>query len=118
MILSFKQQFIKPIHDGTKIHTFRLDPHDRWRAGRIIQGATGVRTKHYKEFFNDVCRSVQPVKIQWVKGGPVMCVVEKAGQTVVYRYFNDEKIELAAKNDGFPDVESFFNWFDKDFQVK
>lgn len=116
MILSFKQQFIKPIHDGIKIHTFRLDPADRWHAGRTIQGATGVRTKHYKEFFSGLCYSVQLVKIQWLKGAPAVCVWTKDPEE--YYYFSDEKIELAAKNDGFKDTEEFFEWFDKDFSGK
>lgn len=48
MILSFKEQFIPKILDGTKIHTIREDKKNRWEAGKKIHFATGVRTKNYK----------------------------------------------------------------------
>lgn len=51
MILSFKPQFRQKILDGTKIHTIRDDPNDRWQAGKIIHAATGVMTKNYDCFY-------------------------------------------------------------------
>jgi hypothetical protein len=36
MILGFKPCFVAPILAGTKIHTIRDDPHNRWKAGREI----------------------------------------------------------------------------------
>lgn len=63
MILPFKPQFIPKILDGPKIHTLRDDPHRRWHPGRAIHMATGVRTKYYHCFNQDVCTAVQEVYI-------------------------------------------------------
>jgi len=118
MILSFKQQFIKPIQDGTKIHTFRLDPHDRWKAGRSVQGATGVRTKHYKEFFRGLCYSVQPVKIRWVNFEAGSKKVRYLGIFIDGRKLDSSEFHSLAVNDGFKDIVAFMHWFDKDFSGK
>ncbi len=118
MILSFKQQFIKPILRGDKIHSFRLDPHDRWKAGRTIQGATGVRTKHYTQFFSGLCYSVQKVKVRWVEFEAGSKEMRYLGIFIDGRKLDSSEFNSLAVNDGFPDVESFFKWFDKDFSGK
>ncbi|MBE7411382.1 MAG: hypothetical protein HS129_04840 [Leptospiraceae bacterium] len=64
MILGFKQQFIRPILDGTKIHTIREDVHNRWHVGNKIHFATGVRTKNYKQFLEKFCTGTQTIKIK------------------------------------------------------
>ncbi len=47
MVLGFKERFVGRILSGVKIHTIREDGHNRWRVGRRIEFATGVRTKNY-----------------------------------------------------------------------
>jgi len=59
MILGFKTKtkdgrytnFVEKIEKGEKIHTIREDKLNRWRAGRIIHAAVGVRTNEYRQFF-------------------------------------------------------------------
>lgn len=104
MILSFKTQFVEPILAGTKIHTLRLDPNDRWCGGRSIQFATGVRTKNYSCFKVGGCASVQRVLISLEANGIVWVVVDG------YALPRGD-IDLFIKNDGFKDEKDFINWF-------
>ena len=59
-----------------KLHTIRLDPHNRWKAGRSIQMAYGVRTKNYNNFNKGIpeletCVSVQNIEIVWEREGRI-----------------------------------------------
>ncbi len=63
MIIGFKPQFVDPILNGTKIHTIRLDPYERWKPGMKMHMATGVRTKHYKQFAEKICVGVSFIHI-------------------------------------------------------
>ena len=113
MVLSFKQQFISPITEGTKIHTIREDKHNRWKPGQIIHGATGVRTKNYNQFFEDVCQSVQTIEIKWKDD-----YLNNVKVIIDGRELNlDEKVKIA-KNDGFKNLFDFFLWFDENFKGK
>lgn len=110
MILSFKKQFVDPIKNGTKIHSIREDKHGRWKAGRKIHGATGVRTKNYNCFFEEVCKSTQNFEIVY-------------DEDLVFIFINNviahqDQIEQLAKNDGFDSLEEFFKWFNGDFKGK
>ena len=67
MVLGFKEQFVKPILSGDKIHTIRADQFDRWYAGRNIHFATGVRTKDYNCFKEGECVGVQNIRIGWLE---------------------------------------------------
>ena len=103
MILGFKQQFVQPILDGTKIHSLRQDPHNRWHAGREMQLATGVRTKNYNCFKEDICISVQEIYMIY-------------SNYLLEILINDKYLEysgkvLLAKNDGFNSFEDFESWF-------
>ena len=109
MKLGFKKQFVDPIKNGTKIHSIREDEHDRWKAGNIIHFATGVRTKYYNCFFEDVCKSTQDFEIVY-DDEPFVYIDGKILWV--------EEIELLAKHDGFNSMEDFFKWFDKDFKGK
>lgn len=106
MNLSFKAQFKAPILSGDKIHSIREDPHNRWKPGRKIHFATGVRTSYYNCFKEGECVSVQRINI---RGRLVYIDYEE----LVY-----PKLEMLAINDGFPDLEAFFKWFDQDFDGK
>ena len=123
MILSFKKQFKEKILEGTKIHTIREDKPGRWKAGRLIQAATGVRTKNYDCFYEDNCTSTQKILIYHYPGEARVYVdgheVGRAfhhGFDDIYDWTND--LEDLALNDGFENLTGFFNWFSSDFKGK
>lgn len=105
MILAFKQQFIEPIIHGNKIHTVREDPKKRWHKDRIIHFATGVRTKHYKEFNSGICTGVQKVFMTYAYNDLIEISID--GRELSWHH---ERLEFA-QNDGFENWEDFFNWF-------
>ena len=127
MILGFKPQFVKPIFNGTKIHTIRRDEHDRWKAGRKIDMATGVRTKNYTKFAEKVCISTQTIEIKWTEapedsfqGRSVRVYID--GKDVTIKWFDehtyDTVVDALSRNDGFSDLKDFFAWFSEDFKGK
>lgn len=117
MILGFKTQFPwgAPTHFEEKItkqpgfrpkiHTLREG--ERWEPGDLINFATGVRSKNYKEFNRDTCKSTQQVVIVNVPytGFPYIFVDGKL-------LLNYEREHLAL-NDGFDSLEDFARWFHK-----
>lgn len=107
MILGFNKRFVEPIWDGSKIHTIRIDPHDRWYPGRSIQFATGVRTKNYNSFrFDGVCESVQTIKM----GGGLSH--RTISISVDGRPLARDKFQMLARNDGFQGgTLEFLEWF-------
>ena len=117
MILGFKQQFIEPIINRIKIHTIREDKNDRWKANRIINAATGVRTKNYNQFAEMVCHSTQKINIY-----PERKAIEiyNDPETIDWlgNFLSPSQIEILSENDGFEDVEDFWKWFDKPFRGK
>ena len=112
MILGFKERFKQPILDGTKIHSIRADKYNRWRSGRAIQMATGVRTKRYECFKTEQCRSVQEIEIGYSD------FVENITVKVDGRMLLVEEILQLALNDGFKGVFDFFIWFSDGFKGK
>lgn len=105
MILGFNQQFKAPILEGTKIHSIREDKTRRWKAGRTIQMATGVRTKNYECFKEDTCKSVQKVCMSYAFNDVIEITV---GDNYLFGF---PEREAFAKNDGFKDWQAFFDWF-------
>lgn len=105
MILSFKKQFKQAILDGTKIHTIREDPADRWNDEQHIHYATGVRTKHYQCFKEGPCVSTQEVLMTYAYNDLIEISVD---DTELFGY--QERLAFA-KNDGFETWEAFFDWF-------
>lgn len=108
MILGFKKQFVPKILDGTKIHTIREDKHNRWKAGQLINFATGVRTKDYKEFKKGKCVSVQKIYID-----SESCTISVDG-----RWLKKDEMEKLTFNDGFVTWEHLFMWFRDGFSGK
>lgn len=105
MILPFRPQFVEPILKGIKIHTIREDRHRRWKPGRSIQSATGVRTKNYHCFFHTECRSVQSIFMTYAFNDVIEITIDG-------RYISSfSEKEALAKNDGFANYQEFFNWF-------
>lgn len=108
MVLGFKKQFVPLIENGTKIHTIREDKHERWKAGRSIQFATGVRTRHYNKFRDGECHSVQQVEIE-----PMSRTIKVDGIEIDPRDHGQ-----FAKCDGFPEEWAFWDWFNKPLKGK
>jgi hypothetical protein len=126
MILPFKHQFVPKILDGTKKHTIREDKHNRWKEGRLIDMATGVRTKNYNKFTEQICTGTQKIEIIWreakpdrLEGRSAMVFID--GINVTNHWFQDTDemiVEVLAKNDGFDNLTDFFAWFSEDFTGK
>ena len=120
MIIGFKPQFQDKITAGTKKTTIRNDKHDRWHSGMTMHMATGVRTKNYNCFKLDTCKSTQKIRI-WHRTAHVTYVYIDGRCFAQYRNnekFPNIKLVTLANNDGFDSVESFFEWFNKDFTGK
>ena len=115
MILGFKPQFKKPILQGSKKHTIRIDKNDRWKPGMKIHFATGVRTRLYHQFYECFCKSVQNIQIVHLR---YSLLVNKTLIFIDDRQLSFDEIELLAINDGFEDVSDFLNWFNENFEGK
>ncbi|CAE14765.1 unnamed protein product [Leptospira phage LE1] len=103
--------FPQKILDGRKIHTARIDEHDRWKPGRIIQFSIGVRTKKYKQFALGRCTQTPKLIINPEKER----VFIEHGSGIVYR---GDGVLAFARNDGFDSLEDFWRWFNKPFEGK
>lgn len=108
MILSFKPQFKEPILAGTKIHTLRADPNQRWKVGMTAQMATGVRTKNYECFKEVTIKAIQEVKISYDQDDCLRHYID--GKDIT-----GESLTLSefAHNDGFDiylDLLTFFGF--------
>ena len=117
MILGFKKQFVDPYKSGRKKHTIRQDKTNRWRPGRSIQLATGVRTKNYHQFGDEVCISTQHVWIVSTENykaisidGIMRYAEQNANSFTLYPTFS---IKEFAINDGFETVAEFWQFFNE-----
>ena len=121
MILSFKPQFKQKILNGTKIHSIRLDLHQRWQAGKEIHFATGVRTKNYDCFHLLRCQSIQKIEIEYIHKSIIDTYSYITLEGIRIKVKIDNKIidiyQICALsgNDGFATVQDFFICFNKDF---
>jgi hypothetical protein len=105
MVLGFKEQFKKPISDGSKIHSIRDDKSRRWKAGMLIQMATGIRTSNYHCFNSShYCVSVQDVFMSF-DGSRLDVSID--GKEI----FGGFEREQFAKNDGFESYAALSQWF-------
>lgn len=115
-----------------KIHTMRLDPHNRWKAGRKIEMV--YRGAGYKiiDHFNkgipelEVCTGIQSIRIKHYDDGQVHISIDNNiffwGSLVHEKIATKDEylknINSLVKNDGFDSVEDFFRWFNKDWEGK
>lgn len=113
MILAFNPKFVEPILNGTKIHTIRQDKPNRWKSGKDIHFATGVRTKNYNQFKKDDCKSVQQIEIIRVSDYFNETIVKIEG-----RQLNVKEVQQLASNDGFEHLYDFLVWFADGFTGK
>jgi hypothetical protein len=119
MILGFKERFVEPILNGVKIHTIREDRHNRWEQFRLIQFATGVRTKQYNCFKELPCDSIQKIEITY-QGKDIFVYVDGMYiyDSIAPHEISINKMLCLAINDGFKSLDDFFEWFNKDFTGK
>ena len=110
MVIGFNPRFKEPILKKTKKHTLREDPHNRWKQGIKMHMATGVRTKNYNQFNEDVCKSTQKIEIIRTSDYLNETIVKVDG-----RKLTEPEIQQLAWNDGFDNLVSFWLWFDKGF---
>ena len=108
MLLTYsKDKFVDAIKNGTKIHTIREDPKQRWKPGMAIQHWRGnprnVRQKPY-HFATGECKSVQ--EIEFIRPNYLALQIKVDGRELHYK-----EIENLAQNDGLT-MEEFINWFD------
>lgn len=117
----FGKPWDKPDRTIPKLHTIRQDPHDRWRPGMGIHMVINNRTKNRFQFAPVIkCVSVQEIYIFPFKNGLGRVIIDGYNYYDWMPFKNKglEQLDQLAKNDGFPSVESFFQYFNTDFKGK
>ncbi|EKR57158.1 hypothetical protein [Leptospira interrogans] len=126
MILSFRKyiQYLGPtsfkekILAGEKIHSIRRDEKDRWRSGRKIQMAYGVRTKYYECFASPLCSGAEKIKIKWTGRDYKLPLGSIPEIFIEGKKLSYEECEELSQNDGFESFSDFCIYFDHDFEGK
>lgn len=114
------------IRVDAKIHTFREDNANRWKAGMNIHFVINNRTKKHYQFAPIIkCVSTQTVQIKWTGtyidvtiDGKHYVNFNTAGSWSFDQYNGAEEIYALAVNDGFESAFDFFKYFSKDFTGK
>lgn len=111
------EQYFEP-----KIHSIREDRHNRWFAGRDIHHVYNARRSGRICFLKNKCISTQRIII---KTEVSIIGVDSNGRDVKMgtqplvmvdgRTMSARQVEAIAINDGFPSVQAFFSWFNRDF---
>lgn len=102
---------------NSKLHTIREDKNNRWKAGNNIHFVINNRTKDRFQFAPVVkCVSVQYIEISHTSLSRKN--FSKPFVKVDGKYLLYSEMKSLAINDGFPSVEAFFQFFDKDFNGK
>jgi len=126
MVIGFKKKFVPKILDGTKKHTIREDATNRWKEGRVMDMATGVRTKQYNKFTEQICLGIQKIEFKWHTENKGLVNESRGvrvfidGRNINGEWFNEDEmlIDVLARNDGFDNRVDFFTWFSEDFTGK
>ena len=102
----------QPVNTVTpKIHTVRTDVGNRWRAGRQIQFATGVRTRHLTIFAGSPCTATQLIEFRaGITSGQLLLAIEDMNHNR-FRVLMPDEQEVFARNDGFADWAALEAWF-------
>lgn len=123
MLLTFKEQFVQSINNGTKIHTIREDSKDRWKEGMKIHFWKGnprnVSKKPYPLVMlekDSVVKSIEHIFITW-NGYQIEVSVGDDHYCHCYLY-KRSFVELLAKNDGFESLGAFEKFFYEAIQQK
>ena len=97
-----------------KIHTIREDKKNKWKKGIKIHPVYFNRTNRRLQFAELDCISVQKFEIKYNmlrnKSKPFIFVND-------FMMFDNQIAEIA-KNDGFDNLQQFFNYFNTDFTGK
>jgi len=104
-----------------KIHTIRLDKSKRWKVGNKIHFVINNRTpKRYQFAPIVIVKSVQDIKItEMLMTQTAYCTVSNNKIFKVEidgRVLHKSEVEKLAFNDGFENVDAFFNYFNEDFK--
>lgn len=108
-----------------KLHTIRLDPHNRWKPGMSIQMVYRGPKYSILDHFNkgipelEKCVSVQKIEIRWWKN----TVLRKRFPWIKFvkvdgRLLNPDEYFKLIRNDGFDSTPQFQKWFNEDFTGK
>lgn len=121
-----------------KIHTFREDPHNRWKAGMKVQMVyRGAGYKIIDHFNKDIpeldkIKSIQKIKIKYhcsdsMECNPIITIDGKLyGDFAKFPNLDlkeaaqkgFKELRLLCGNDGFESVSQFKKWFKKDWEGK
>lgn len=101
--LSFQNQFVPMIEDGTKHHTIRRKRKSPIKVGDVLYLYTGMRTKQCKLIKDVHCSSVVPVVIY-----PNLGRVVLDGRMLSL----DDTLRFAVR-DGFANQMDFFKFFER-----
>jgi len=132
----FKEKITEPYRENQpnpiiwtpKIHTFREDPHNRWKAGMKVSMV--YRGAGYKilDWFNegipelDTIKSIQKIKIKWIDITVTIEGEKKNMQTPCFFIDGKEQdlrnFDKIIINDGFSSMKQFSKWFKKDWSGK
>lgn len=101
-----------------KIHTIRVDEHDRWKEGMLIHFVINNRTPNRYQFAPVLkCVSTQKIKIHyWYNAKNEAFDIPSVyldGEEI-----NETLINEIAINDGFDSTYGFFRYFNTDFSGK
>lgn len=106
----YQQEKLNP-----KIHTLRTG--NRWKAGMKIHPVINNRTKDRFQFSPILeVKSVQEVMIEHTSHSCLSPMIYIHNGNNLYNPLTYDEMETLAINDGFPSLEAFFQWFDKDFR--
>lgn len=108
-----------------KLHSIRLDTHDRWKPGMKIHPVVHNRTKNRFQFAPVLeCVSIQHIDIiyceeKYLTHGLGFNFQDKCVKVKIDGVIQEcEEITRLSLNDGFPSIEAFFQYFNKDFTGK
>lgn len=111
----FKTHWSEPdstlFSDNIKIHTIRYDLTDRYKTGCNLHLFIYSRTKNAFRFAPVLlCTSIQKIEIKYMNSAPHVFVDDR--RLMCY------EIKDLAQNDGFSNVQDFFNYFSQDTCAK
>lgn len=106
--LGFKKQFTKPIRDGLKHTTIRVErKKNPIRVGDILHMYTGMRTKQCEKIGVYRCTSVRPI------------VIYPKDKFITLDGYPCSKLSIQdiVHTDGFSNIADFFAFFDENYGV-
>ena len=110
MIISFDEQFVDKILDGSKRHTILEDKHRLLQADDTIRFATGTSATNYNQFKEGVCEWVEGIEL-YPKTRDIY--LERNGEMKLLSGWLTEDF---IKNEGFDSEDEFWEWYCKPFK--